>query len=187
MPGLIGRVVREEREKEKEAKSGVGGVTRVEPTGGVYVGRAESEELKGWDCVVVCCEEKGMAMATQLDGETKGNGKNILRLNCGTAKIGSRNLRTELSKVPTFITAHASSLTTPKMLFVCPTGTDLAIGVALVVLCLFYDEEGTPLAQSPNSPPLLHHPHQKAELTSRSQNQVRTPVRSRPSTSTNVS
>ena len=59
---------------------------------------------------------------------------------CGDGKLGSRALRSQLPRIPPFIASLADFGSTPKILFVCPTGKDLSVGIALAVLCLFFDD-----------------------------------------------
>lgn len=63
-----------------------------------------------------------------------------LHLKCGAGKLGSRALRTELPRVPPFISSLAARAESPRILFACSTGKDLSVGVTLVVLCLFFDD-----------------------------------------------
>ncbi|KAL1645535.1 tRNA A64-2'-O-ribosylphosphate transferase [Diplodia intermedia] len=67
-----------------------------------------------------------------------------LHLKCGTGKLGSRDLRNEVSKIEGFVRRRldAATTTTTKLAICCPTGKDLSVGVALAVLCLYADDEG---------------------------------------------
>lgn len=97
---------------------------------------------------------------SQVDGdktEAKPRKPRVLRLNCSTGKAGSRALRHELPKLKSFffsssspekrLTAQsrtAASPPPPRILIACMSGgRDIAVGVALAVLCLVYDEAGT--------------------------------------------
>lgn len=66
--------------------------------------------------------------------------KLILHLECSSGKLGSRNLRSELHKVPDFV-EHLNANTPIAIL--CSTGKDLSVGVALVLTVLYSDERGT--------------------------------------------
>lgn len=125
--------------KRTVSKGCGGGAALVKPTGGVHIGTADHVLAAGrekYDCVVVCSD----MVLEELD---EGLGKKVLRLNCGTGKLGSRDLRKELGKVTDFVTARVGAAKTrPQLLFACPSGRDLAVGVALTVLCLFFDGEG---------------------------------------------
>jgi len=69
----------------------------------------------------------------------------------GADKIGSRNLRTALPFIANFVekTINAGSkgsdgVSLPKgILLSCESGTNLAIGAALAILCLFFKDDGT--------------------------------------------
>jgi len=120
--------------------AGGGGATLIKPTRGFHVGALEDIQAAGmekYDCVMVCSD-----MALEWLDERWG--KKVLHLNCGAGKLGSRDLRRELSKVAGFITARVPAAKTgPAILVACPSGRDLAVGVALAVLCLFFDRDGT--------------------------------------------
>jgi tRNA A64-2'-O-ribosylphosphate transferase len=69
-----------------------------------------------------------------------------LRLECGSRKLGSRALRTELPKLEScmdlLIKSKVFDGRSPRLLFACETGNDLAVGMAVVVLCTYYDQKG---------------------------------------------
>jgi tRNA A64-2'-O-ribosylphosphate transferase len=68
--------------------------------------------------------------------------KRYICMTCTTGKVGSRQLRTELSKIldlPNLLDATAGAPST-RILVTCQSGIDLAVGTALAVLCRF----GTP-------------------------------------------
>jgi len=81
-----------------------------------------------------------------------------LDVGVGPHKLGSRNLRAAL---PT-ITEFAERMLSPTLpdqecekshhiLVACETGTDISIGVALAILCLFFDDEGNVLKGKRNT------------------------------------
>lgn len=59
-----------------------------------------------------------------------------LQLTCSAGKTGSRQLRRQLSQIPEFLNEIRSRADGPRIVVVCPTGRDLSVGVALVILCL---------------------------------------------------
>ena len=110
---------------------------RVAPTR-LYIGTVSSvARAERYDGIVIC---RGSAPC-ELDQDLKDDSaRKILDLLCGDGKIGSRALRSQLPRIPPFIASLPDSGSPPKILFVCPTGKDLSVGVALVVLCLFFDQ-----------------------------------------------
>ena len=85
----------------------------------------------------IFCNEK--AFATQESDIELQTHPPILRLGCRTGKLGSRDLRTQFPRVSRFtrqLHSHA------RVLVSCRTGNDLAVGVALSLLCQFYDDDG---------------------------------------------
>jgi len=133
---LMERLVRTTRSRSYASD----GATLIKPTTGVHVGALDDIQAAGmekYDCVVACSD-------TALEGLDERWGKKVLHLKCGTGKLGSRDLRRELAKVTAFITARVPAAKTgPAILVACPSGRDLAVGVALAVLCLFFDRDGT--------------------------------------------
>lgn len=109
------------------------------PTKNMYLGTlAAVMRAQGFDAVILC---NNLTSGIVEAGEEQMKRK-ILDLNCGSGKLGSRALRAKLSDVSIFVSELTSGLESPKILFACSTGNDLAVGVALVVLCLFFDDDG---------------------------------------------
>ncbi len=68
--------------------------------------------------------------------------KHTLNLACRSGKLGSRDLRAKLESVKGFARRRLSDKPGSSILVTCETGKDLSVGVALMLLCLFYDESG---------------------------------------------
>jgi tRNA A64-2'-O-ribosylphosphate transferase len=73
--------------------------------------------------------------------------KNSLHLICRLGKLGSKDLRSELQKLNSFLSLRKNP--PGKKLVLCPTGKDLAVGVALALLCLCYDKNGDSCVHEP--------------------------------------
>ena len=110
---------------------------KLAPTS-LYIGTLSSAAQPDvYDGVVIC----GGNLPSISDQEKKDHGQTkTLDLLCGGGKLGSRALRSQLPRISPFIASLADYGSPPKVLFVCPTGNDLSVGVALAVLCLFFDE-----------------------------------------------
>lgn len=107
-------------------------------SGRLYVARlVAAARVQNYDGVIIC-DDKPEGTANEAERPNHGNS---LSLKCGPGKLGSRALRAELSRVPPFILSITSRNPSPKILFSCDTGTDLSVGVALVVLCLFFNDD----------------------------------------------
>ncbi len=75
-----------------------------------------------------------------------------LRIPLGPHKLGSRNLRTALAAIASFITTNllsreianetSSNPFEPSITVACASGIDHSVGVALALLCLFYAADG---------------------------------------------
>ncbi|KAE9374593.1 tRNA a64-2'-o-ribosylphosphate transferas-like protein [Stipitochalara longipes BDJ] len=79
-----------------------------------------------------------------------------LDIGIGPHKLGSRNLRTALPFIVAFFRKSLASRKTEagqedwtRILIACETGKDLSFGVALALLCLFFDDHGK-LVQEPS-------------------------------------
>ena len=80
-------------------------------------------------------------------------GSRYIHIACTTGKLGSRKLRTELAKLNGMRSGLQSN---SQVMFTCPTGRDLAVGVALAFICLFCDESGaTRCSDDPTERPVL--------------------------------
>ncbi|KAL8713731.1 MAG: hypothetical protein Q9220_002257 [cf. Caloplaca sp. 1 TL-2023] len=121
--------------------------TLIKPTRNIYIAPLSSPlssmpQTGEWDAIIICAP-------TTDPFPPSRTGPRILHLpSAGSSdkkKPASRALRTHLPLLPPFISSLLHSHqdnTPPRILFTCPTGTDLAVGAALVVLCLFFDEDG---------------------------------------------
>ena len=106
--------------------------TLVQPTRNVWIGSCDSVNKDSFDLVIQCLENP------PSDTESKSH----LMLRCGQGKLGSRDLRKSLPNVRDFLSSHLSEENGKPILFTCPTGKDLSVGVALAALCLFFDDTG---------------------------------------------
>lgn len=66
--------------------------------------------------------------------------KTRMDVGVGPHKLGSRNLRSALPSIIGFVASEAQ--TGKQIVVACESGTDLSIGVALAVLCLFCSDHG---------------------------------------------
>ena len=71
---------------------------------------------------------------------------NKLDLGCRKGKLGSRDLREKLGAVKSFVSTTFERDPKCQILITCESGTDLSIGVALMLLCLFFNDLGELLA-----------------------------------------
>ena len=111
---------------------------RIGPTK-LYIGTLSSTaQAEQYDGIVIC----GGIVPSNPDEHCKDQkGKKFLYLSCGGGKLGSRALRSQLPRIPPFIASLTDSSPPPRILCVCPNGKDLSVGIALAVLCLFFDED----------------------------------------------
>ncbi len=137
LPDIIASLVAEEKAVASKVEGP--GMTPVTRNGKVCVGGIRDALLVGKEeqgtLVVVCALEVDEAVQARF-------GARLLQLNCGANKLGSRDLRRELSKLPIFVDAWRRRERIERMCICCASGTDLAVGVALVVVCLYGHQLG---------------------------------------------
>ncbi|TKA22645.1 hypothetical protein B0A50_07654 [Salinomyces thailandicus] len=135
LPGLIGRLVAERQVQQGVVRQ----PTLVRPTSQVWIANTAvtNADCSGFDVVIRCDSHITDALATPSK-------ERYIHLVCSTGKVGSRQLRTELTKLE-----RLSELLRPesKILVACQTGKDISVGVTLAVICRFCDDSGKLLAQ----------------------------------------
>lgn len=137
--GLLPELIQELIAAEKEYGSRTGEISLVSPTKGIYIGTlAAARQAIGFDGIIACSD----GPSPKQDPAEKPN-FHLKRLDliCGSGKLGSRALRSELSRIAPFITTLTPHTQIPKLLFACSTGRDLAVGAALVIICLFIQDD----------------------------------------------
>jgi tRNA A64-2'-O-ribosylphosphate transferase len=128
LPGLISSLI-----KSKDGSDAV--PLLVKPTPNLYISSSQSLDISPFDTIISCTPEP---LTTMNEAYVKT--KRYLHLPLSTGKLGSRDLRVQLQRVPAFLEAVPEELGN---VVVCdPTGKDTSIGVALAILCLHADENG---------------------------------------------
>jgi tRNA A64-2'-O-ribosylphosphate transferase len=94
--------------------------------------------------MTISCVSKSEVVSQEM---TIHDSPQRLQLVCVTGKVGSRQLRHELPKLEQLIPIMQS---TSKILVTCQTGKDLAVGVALALLCRAFDDNGK--VRAPDNP-----------------------------------
>lgn len=138
--GFLPDLIQEIMAAEKNNASRADEISLVSPTKGIYIGTlAAAKQAAEFDGIICCID--GPMPKQNAEGKSDFHGKR-LDLICGSGKLGSRALRNELSRVVPFLTTVTSHNGVPRLLFACSTGGDLAVGAALVAICLFVLEDG---------------------------------------------
>ena len=97
---------------------------------------ANSKECAQFDAIILCNEPA----STDSSSEPSSAGKPLkLCLGCKAGRLGSRDLRHRLHLVSSLMEQLGAR---PKILVACDSGDNLAIGVALAILCQYYDPKG---------------------------------------------
>ena len=102
----------------------------IKPTSTLYIGPSWADSPNNFDLIVDCTASSG------------SGGPEVLAVGCREGKLGSRDLRDKLPAIKDFIRAALARESSPRILVTCPSCKDLSAGVALMLLCLFYDENG---------------------------------------------
>ena len=127
LPELIGELAMQYQQQLLD-----GQVTLIKPTRNVYIGK---EGGSGGDI--------SFDLLIHCNGDIKApGGTETLSLGCGSRKLGSRDLRKALDKAKDFVLSQLGRNPSQLVLVACSTGQDLAVGTALMILCLFYDDGG---------------------------------------------
>lgn len=130
LPDLIKRLVKEETASDAAP-------ILVKPTSSLYISTTQNLNTAPFDVVISCGPEP-------LPGLISGAKTSYLHLQCQTGKLGSRDLRTQLKRLPILETwLPPGSTHTDKKILICDsTGKDLAVGTALAILCMYTDASG---------------------------------------------
>ena len=108
----------------------------VIPTSDVYIAKQNTRTtIRTFDLVINCSD----------DGTSTPHNVKQLNLACGRGKLGSRDLRAKLGLVLDLVAKTKKQANSCRLLVTCATGKDLAVGVALMILCVFYDQKGEPV------------------------------------------
>ena len=112
---------------------------------GIYVGVAGShvtlkilQHYDPYDAIIVCNQMPNLSDIVASLAK-KGIKPYILQLDLVLGKLGSRGLRTILPKLVAFVTGIKG--VSPRILVADDAGKDHAVGVALALDCLFYDQD----------------------------------------------
>jgi len=112
----------------------------------LYIGTlSESTQVESYDAIISCSIACSQIPNSKVERETSTK---YLHLPCRDGKLGSRALRSQLPRIPMFIDSLVNCGQSPKILFASSRGKDVSAGTALVVLCLYFDEECTPKAEA---------------------------------------
>lgn len=173
LPGLIARITIKAAEESSAARfvpisAAMGKVV----IGGLPIAQDAEEEIlsRGSEVLlIICCPSSQDAERMMSQKLRLALGKRLLHLRCGVGKVGSRDLRKELKRLPDFIASNippasttapkatnghtaeaeqedAQIATTPKLasVLIADTegGLDIAAGVALALLALYTNNSG---------------------------------------------
>lgn len=151
LPGLIQKLMATEKaSQDNDISTGISTVSLPQGTI-IHLGTlAAARQATRFDGIIACVDDPATPSEQHTREEEEKTQSNIhnnskrLNLACGFGKLGSRALRNELCRIEPFVASLVSGSddnNVPQILFACPTGRDLAVGVALVFICLFLDND----------------------------------------------
>ena len=106
----------------------------IKPTPNIWISNNAAAESyhADFDFIVSCSERPIESLVQSMKSR-------CVRLSCTTGKVGSRQLRAELHKLQSLLRDLSPS---SKILVTCISGRDVAVGVALALICLCCSEDG---------------------------------------------
>lgn len=126
LPGLIEQLLEEERKGTDVTGEGI----KILPTTNLHVGVGPVSRLGIFDLIINC------------NGSSGGDLQTIRDLKCRDGKLGSKDLRELLPALCHIIRQQLQRNRESQVLVTCATGKDLSVGVAVALLCMFYDDQG---------------------------------------------
>ena len=133
VPDLIARLVREDNKSDAVP-------ILIEPTSNLYIASSQNLDITPFD-VIINCGPRRLPEHTEGSSESAER-KHHLWLECQAGKTGSRNLRDQLWKLHVLEEWLGAEPSTAKILVCDPEGRDLAVGVALALLCNYASKDG---------------------------------------------
>jgi tRNA A64-2'-O-ribosylphosphate transferase len=126
LPDLIDKLVSEEKKTSPADLDAV----LIKPTTTLFLGAGTKSSATGYDLVVNC------------EGESGAERKNVINLKCHHGKHGPHSLRERAGTAHAAVKAALAADPASRILVTCSTGRDLSVGIALIVLCNFFDVHG---------------------------------------------
>jgi tRNA A64-2'-O-ribosylphosphate transferase len=102
----------------------------VSPTSTLYIGPISTTGSERLGVTIDC------------NASAQSSSKTFLGLGCREGKLGSRDLRDKLFIAKDFVKSAPGKDGSERILVTCSTCKDLSAGVALMLLCLFYNDAG---------------------------------------------
>lgn len=134
LPELIDMLLEEEKENVRRDVEAV----LVKPTSNLFIGTGARSSEEGFDIVINCEGESGAAR------------KNILDLKCQHGKHGPNSLRKRAGEAHGAVKDALAANPDSRILVTCSTGRDLSAGIALILLCAFFNDAGVSSIDKPH-------------------------------------
>jgi tRNA A64-2'-O-ribosylphosphate transferase len=128
LPELIQKLVSQARQFQHSYNA-----TLIEPTSNLYISAVIRHENSPDFGLFVNCHTQ----APDIEDDVR-----LLNLRCASGKRGSRDLRHKLHLVSSCAARALQRNPACRIVITCETGRDLSVGVALLLLCLLYSNDG---------------------------------------------
>ena len=148
MPALIRHLIR------SCPDTGNSDVVRLGSTS-LYIGTIRNNSTPELYDGIIACGNVSPSKPGPKPEDARKNGTRILHFLCSDGKLGSRALRSHLPLLLPFVRTLAIGDKPPKILLACSTGKDLSVGVALAVLCLFFNDDCMSTLYTSEYPPAI--------------------------------
>lgn len=125
LPGIIARLMAEDASLPRNRAAML-----ISPTSTLFIGPILDHDKDKFSLTIDC------------NAGTEHSSKSFLGLGCREGKLGSRALRGKLPAVKDLVRAALLKDDSRGILVTCSTCKDLSAGVALMILCLFYNDVG---------------------------------------------
>jgi tRNA A64-2'-O-ribosylphosphate transferase len=133
LPALIKELIAQDENSRQSSTA----ATRIIPTTTMSIAIGPLESLDGFDLIINC------------QGGTLNSTPKVVYLKCRSGKLGSKDLRDNLSVAVSAVREKLCLHPESQILITCATGKDLSVGVAAAALCLLYDDQGNTVHSFP--------------------------------------
>ena len=131
---------------EEEGRGSPAQGTHVGATRNLHICQGPVHDLAAFDLVINC------------NGSSVANSTKVTDLDCRSGKLGSKDLREKLPVLGDIVRRQLLKDCQSQILVTCATGTDLSVGVAASLLCLFYHDDGAFFSVPDDCLRLIHSP-----------------------------
>jgi len=145
LPDVIAGLLSRSTLSNVKAIEGSSCPTLISPTNQLWISDSADAVYSAeqeWDAVIECCPDHNQ------DSDRKA----YLHIPCQNGKVGSRSLRHHLSTLLLPFLDNIALDAKSNIAVICPTGKDHSVGVALAILCLYFNDKGELIPRNNDQP-----------------------------------